>query len=348
MQVIHELRDGVKLRKVRSSDIIVRRHIEFELTPFEILLDQIRAKKYQLKKLDESLVKLDDKRPAKNARDIILEFIRSRPPLKKSMLRKLKPKSIKLNMHDQLMIAIRTYSKPLKKVTVKQEEILNTTSGETTKPPKKKLLMVDKKLLSKPFSSSDDDDSDIDYEELQNSSIFFQSDQYLFQSSYIPDLTGLNNNNNSGCSVNNTGNNTKRSIKAPESLKSPLAEWSEPVEDWRALVTEDILLENGRTPSMRNLDRRHTMNLADTITANLAALNIFASGNNKHQQMKKKQKDQQLDNDPNQSNKVSSLGDEMSTQTLSYIKSGPGHADFGFVGMQEFFQVRNSFQRITP
>ncbi len=145
MQVIHELRDGVKLRKVRSSDIIVRRHIEFELTPFEILLDQIRAKKYQLKKLDESLVKLDDKRPAKNARDIILEFIRSRPPLKKSMLRKLKPKSIKLNMHDQLMIAIRTYSKPLKKVTVKQEEILNTTSGETTKPPKKKPIFYPQK-----------------------------------------------------------------------------------------------------------------------------------------------------------------------------------------------------------
>ncbi len=51
MQVIHELRNGVKLRKVSDDSYILRRHIEFELTPFEILLDQIRAKKYNLKKV---------------------------------------------------------------------------------------------------------------------------------------------------------------------------------------------------------------------------------------------------------------------------------------------------------
>jgi spire-like protein len=52
MQVIHELRNGVKLRKVcevYKND----RHIEYELTPFEILLDQIRSKRYHLRKVSE-------------------------------------------------------------------------------------------------------------------------------------------------------------------------------------------------------------------------------------------------------------------------------------------------------
>ena len=52
MQVIHELRNGVKLRKVCDiADIYDRRNIEYELTPFEILLDQIRARRYHLKKV---------------------------------------------------------------------------------------------------------------------------------------------------------------------------------------------------------------------------------------------------------------------------------------------------------
>ncbi len=317
MQVIHELRDGVKLRKVSSSDMVARRHIEYELTPFEILLDQIRARKYQLKKLDQSLVKHDDKRPAKNARDIILEFIRSRPPLKKSSLRKLKPRNIKLNMHDQLMIAIRTYSKPLKKVVAREEDLVETIPGEAVKQPKKKLLKVDKKLLNNPFSSSDDDDSDIDYEELQNSSIFFQSDQYLFQSSYMPDLAAFSHNNTSS---NNPGNSTKRSIKAPESLKSPLAEWSDPVEDWRALITEDILSESGRSPLTRNLDRRHTLNLTDMITANLAALNIFSNSKQQRQQGKQAPSQEKGD-ESNRPNKVSSQGDGVSMLTVAFVSA---------------------------
>lgn len=154
MQVIHELRNGVKLRKVSDHPYVVRRHIEYELTPFEILLDQIRAKKYQLKKLDKSMV-IEQK--SNNARDIILEFIRSRPPLKKSSLRKLKPRNIKLNMHDQLMISIRTYDKPLRKVPEKEEPQGESMDGSAGPPVvKKRLLKVDKKLLNNNFSSSDD------------------------------------------------------------------------------------------------------------------------------------------------------------------------------------------------
>ena len=52
MQVIHELRNGVKLRKVyETHELLLRRHIEYGLTPFEILLDQIRARRYRLKKV---------------------------------------------------------------------------------------------------------------------------------------------------------------------------------------------------------------------------------------------------------------------------------------------------------
>ena len=51
MQVIHELRNGVKLRKVNYEINQHHRHIEHELTPFEILLDQIRSKRYHLRKV---------------------------------------------------------------------------------------------------------------------------------------------------------------------------------------------------------------------------------------------------------------------------------------------------------
>ncbi len=87
MQVINELRIGVKLRKVCEDELCdpssspsssssmsslasssgfklakeaksaitvgqqQRRHVEYELTPFEILLDQIRTRRYQLKKV---------------------------------------------------------------------------------------------------------------------------------------------------------------------------------------------------------------------------------------------------------------------------------------------------------
>ena len=51
----------------------------------------------------------------KDARDIILDFIRSRPPLKSSSKRNLNPKIIKkdepINQHEQLMLSIRNYSK---------------------------------------------------------------------------------------------------------------------------------------------------------------------------------------------------------------------------------------------
>ena len=77
VQVIHELRHGVKLKKVDYS----RTPIEYELTPYEILMDDIRSRRYKLNK-----VMVDGDIPhriKKDAHAIILEFIRSRPPLRK-------------------------------------------------------------------------------------------------------------------------------------------------------------------------------------------------------------------------------------------------------------------------
>ncbi|CAH1396260.1 unnamed protein product [Nezara viridula] len=77
VQVVRELRRGVQLKKVCYS----RKPIEFELTPYEILMDDIRSRRYKLNK-----VMVDGNIPHKVKKDahaVILEFIRSRPPLRK-------------------------------------------------------------------------------------------------------------------------------------------------------------------------------------------------------------------------------------------------------------------------
>ena len=76
-----ELRRGIQLKKVTFS----KTPSEFGLTPYEMLMSDIRKR-----------VKLNPtKIPPKvktDAKDIILEFIRSRPPLKKASNRKLAPR----------------------------------------------------------------------------------------------------------------------------------------------------------------------------------------------------------------------------------------------------------------
>ena len=77
-----QLRQGIKLRKVEYS----RTPTEFELTPYEMLMADIRKRSYKLNPTEiPPKVKTD-------AKDIILEFIRSRPPLKSASSRVLQPK----------------------------------------------------------------------------------------------------------------------------------------------------------------------------------------------------------------------------------------------------------------
>jgi hypothetical protein len=133
----------------------------------------------------------------------------------------------------------------------------------------------------------------------------------------------------------------KRRIKAPDSLKSPLAPWRDPVENWRALVTEDVLLgpqsphHHSKATSSHNQpshmpQRRHTMNLADirTISTNLSSLNIFSGFSTSRKQIK-----------------VSDNWELAKSRltTPIYFKSGPGYDDsFGFVSNQELVKVRSS------
>jgi hypothetical protein len=141
---------------------------------------------------------------------------------------------------------------------------------------------------------------------------------------------------------NYTGHQRKRRIKPPESLKSPLAPWREPVEDWKALVTEDVFDEENKFENMRNKtsqsnmpNRRHTMTLSDikSFSSNIKSLNIFsgfstAMGGENVSRKK--------------SNKVSDNLKVVQSRltTPVYLKSGPGYDDFGFVSTQELIKVR--------
>ncbi|XP_045486294.1 protein spire isoform X4 [Pieris rapae] len=99
MQVIGELRMGVKLKKVSHS----RTPIEYELTPYEILMDDIRSRRYKLRKVDSSI----PHNVKKDAHAMILEFIRSRPPLKKASERQLPPAKRETTPREQLLRSIR-------------------------------------------------------------------------------------------------------------------------------------------------------------------------------------------------------------------------------------------------
>ncbi|CAF4955676.1 unnamed protein product [Pieris macdunnoughi] len=99
MQVIGELRMGVKLKKVSHS----RTPIEYELTPYEILMDDIRSRRYTLRKVDSSI----PHNVKKDAHAMILEFIRSRPPLKKASERQLPPAKRETTPREQLLRSIR-------------------------------------------------------------------------------------------------------------------------------------------------------------------------------------------------------------------------------------------------
>ncbi|XP_075153614.1 spire type actin nucleation factor isoform X2 [Haematobia irritans] len=102
VQVIDELRRGVRLKKANYE----RTPIEYELTPYEILMEDIRSRKYQLRKV---MVNGDiPPRVKKDAHALILDFIRSRPPLKKASERQLPPPIKRTpSPREQLMDSIR-------------------------------------------------------------------------------------------------------------------------------------------------------------------------------------------------------------------------------------------------
>ncbi|XP_034097546.1 protein spire isoform X4 [Drosophila albomicans] len=150
VQVIDELRRGVRLKK-RNYE---RTPIEYELTPYEILMGDIRAKKYQLRKV---MVNGDiPPRVKKDAHAMILDFIRSRPPLKKAADRQLGP-PLKLipSPREQLMESIRK-GKELKQITPPKspnlrQKMLPNSTNPTLSRSRQRLIKVD-------FSKLQDDE----------------------------------------------------------------------------------------------------------------------------------------------------------------------------------------------
>uniref|UniRef100_A0A3B4ZWW5 Spire type actin nucleation factor 2 n=1 Tax=Stegastes partitus TaxID=144197 RepID=A0A3B4ZWW5_9TELE len=105
VQLMKELRQGVKLKKVQEQNFNPL-PTEFSLTPFEMLMQDIRARNYQLRK-----VMVDGDIPTRvkrNAHELILDFIRSRPPLKPVSERSLPPPPPQhQSLHDRVLAEIK-------------------------------------------------------------------------------------------------------------------------------------------------------------------------------------------------------------------------------------------------
>ncbi|XP_071325344.1 protein spire homolog 1 isoform X5 [Trachinotus anak] len=109
VQVMRDLREGVKLKKVQERQYNPL-PIEYQLTPYEMLMDDIRSKRYKLRKV---MVNGDiPPRLKKSAHEVILEFIRSRPPLNPVSARKLKPQTQPPpTLHERIMEEIKAERK---------------------------------------------------------------------------------------------------------------------------------------------------------------------------------------------------------------------------------------------
>ncbi|XP_023244680.1 protein spire homolog 1-like, partial [Centruroides sculpturatus] len=160
MQVIRELRQGVKLRKVERD--LNPQPIEFELTPYEMLLDDIRSRRYKLNKI---MVNGDiPPRVKKDAHALILEFIRSRPPLVPVSKRKLAPAPPKQpTLYEKLMASIR--QQHTLRPTGNREETVETSrtklnDNDITPQPRRRLIKADLSLSLTPSFDDDDDDPD--------------------------------------------------------------------------------------------------------------------------------------------------------------------------------------------
>ncbi|XP_052399477.1 protein spire homolog 2 [Carassius gibelio] len=105
VQLMKDLRQGVKLKKVEEQPFNPL-PTEFSLTPFEMLMQDIRSRKYKLRKVVvDGNISTCVKR---NAHELILDFIRSRPPLKPVSERSLPPPPQRQqSLHDRVLAEIR-------------------------------------------------------------------------------------------------------------------------------------------------------------------------------------------------------------------------------------------------
>ncbi|XP_055505009.1 protein spire homolog 2 [Leucoraja erinacea] len=116
VQLMRDLRHGVKLKKVEEKQYNPL-PTEYHLTPFEMLMQDIKTRKYKLRK-----VMVDGDIPScvkKNAHELILDFIRSRPPLKPVSERNLRPKPQKpRSLHERILEEIKSSERKLRPVKI--------------------------------------------------------------------------------------------------------------------------------------------------------------------------------------------------------------------------------------
>ncbi|XP_040266536.1 protein spire homolog 2 isoform X2 [Bufo bufo] len=105
VQLMRDLRHGVQLKKVREKTFNSL-PTEYQLTPFEMLMEDIRSRNYKLRKV---MVGGDiTSKVKKDAHELILDFIRSRPPLKPASKRTLPPLPLRQrSLHEKILEEIR-------------------------------------------------------------------------------------------------------------------------------------------------------------------------------------------------------------------------------------------------
>ena len=174
VHVIRQFRDSnITLKKVekgRNSST----DLEYELSPFEQLLADIRLKRYKLR---EVMIGADlPPRERKDAHALILEFIRSKPtllPVSERVLpvRESEPKAESL--YERLMKEIRESKLELKPISRQLSHSQNSlTTGHSlldhqtrpasaqNSPQKRRLIKADLNLKLSDYSFSDDQSCD--------------------------------------------------------------------------------------------------------------------------------------------------------------------------------------------
>ncbi|ESO94992.1 hypothetical protein LOTGIDRAFT_117664 [Lottia gigantea] len=139
VQIMRQLRQGVRLKKVEHVNFPP---VEYELTPFEILLEDIRSRRYALHK-----IMINGELPQKvktDAHNVILDFIRSRPPLKKAKDRKLK--TLPPNPPDPRELLLSDI-RSIPKLRPTSRTTLDSSDEELSPQPIRKIIKPDFNLL---------------------------------------------------------------------------------------------------------------------------------------------------------------------------------------------------------
>ena len=240
--VMSQLRNGVKLKKVDYS----KTPREFTLTPYEMLMDDIRGKKYQLQPVKIPL------QVQKDAREIILEFIRSRPPLKSASHRKIIKREVRLTPQEKLMKDIREDGAKLRlrKTETKSNLVRDTEGiklGKVVTPStsltekKKKVIDLDKSFAENILNSDDcedqhdDDEADVASEPNKKLTLFHENNPDINKNINIQ--TNVCSKVNAVSQVSKQVNNVATEQESSPGIKSKYSDWI------KNLHTLDLSLE---------------------------------------------------------------------------------------------------------